>query len=493
MKKHRAKIGVIIILIISIISIVIWNNEKAIVFEETLIINDTITEKISVINAVNLINQDTSIKFPFKFKKGHAKIKAFKDYYEKTDYGYNLTTKSETNIPTPLIVGDRIFLSGGFRSKEYFCFNKKSGKNIWAVDLDDDGPSTAIYSDSLIYFNTESCTIFALDYLSGNLKWAYWLGDPLLTTPSIVKGTAITTYPHIPKIDSTKLDSLLIRPSHPIIGLNKKTGKISWQRWLDGDIISQAVPNDSVILVTTFPGTLYKIDAEDGNIMASIKLGATSIPTVKENLIYIPKRSDDSTTIKESIAILDFESLGFIREFNVTNAPYLDFEIQKNTLLKKQADSLDIGNGFFFTPQTSGWELASKNIGQSNVSSLQMFQGSQIKFVEDTLITLKGNILYSINRKSEEIIWTDTLKNDYLSKGGFAATPVELFGNQIIILTTEGELRLYDIENGNLNHKLNIGESVRSKPLINEKWIYIPTMNGKLICIDLQKIKKKTG
>ena len=475
------------------ISIVIWNNEKAIIFEETLIINNAITEKISAMNAVNLINQDTSIKFPSEFKKGHAKNKTFKDYYEKTDYGYNLTTKSETNIPTPLIVENRIFLSGGFRSKEYFCFDKKSGKNIWAVDLDDDGPSTAVYSDSLIYFNTESCTIFALDYLDGNLKWAYWLGDPLLTIPTIVGKTVVTTYPNIPKLDSAKLDSLIIRPSHPIVGMNKKTGKISWQRWLDGDIISRAVPNDSVILVTTFPGTLYKMDSENGKIMASIKLGATSTPVVKGNLVYVPKRSDDSVTVKESIAILDFESLGFIREFNTTNAPYLDYEIQKNTLLKKQADSLDMGNGFFITPQTSGWELASKNIGQSNVSSLQMFQGSQIKFIEDTLITLKGNILYSINRKSEEIIWTDTLKSDYLLKGGFAATPVEIHGNQVITLTTEGELRLYDIKNGILNHKINIGESVRSKPLVNENWIYIPTMKGKLICIDLEQLKKKNG
>ncbi len=494
MKKQRIKIGVIATFIITIISILIWNNEKkAIVFEETLIVNKEITDEISVINAVNLINQDTSIKFPINFKKGHAKNKIFGDYFKKTDYGYNLTTKSKTNIPTPLIVEERIFLSGGFRSKEYFCFDKNSGKIIWAVELDDDGPSTAIYSDSLIYFNTESCTIFALDYLNGNLKWAYWLGDPLLTIPSIVDETAITTYPHIPKIDSTKLDSLLIRPSHPIIGLNKKNGKIKWQRWLDGDIISQGIAHDSVILVTTFPGTLYKIDSKDGNILASIKLGATSIPIVKENLIYIPKRSDDSTGVKESIAILEFESLGFIREFNITDAPYLDYKIQKSSLLKKQADTLDIGNGFFITPNTSGWKLASENIGQSNVSSLQMFQGSQIKFIEDTLFTFKGNILYSINRRSEEIIWTDTLKNDYLTVGGFAATPIEIFENQIVIVTTEGELRIYNAQNGKLDHQLNIGEPVRSKPLVNENWIYVPTMKGNLICVDLLKMKKKTG
>ena len=37
-------------------------------------------------------------------------------------------------------------------------------------------------------FNTESCTIFALDAYSGKLIWAHYLGDPLTSTPTIANG-----------------------------------------------------------------------------------------------------------------------------------------------------------------------------------------------------------------------------------------------------------------------------------------------------------------
>ena len=33
--------------------------------------------------------------------------------------------------------------------------------------------------------NTESCTLFALDAATGKMRWSYYLGDPLLSTPTI--------------------------------------------------------------------------------------------------------------------------------------------------------------------------------------------------------------------------------------------------------------------------------------------------------------------
>ena len=490
MKKQRL---IVILIAIVIILILYWNKEnETYYYYDSLVVDTLVTKEINVLEDVYFINQDTSLKFPTNFKEGHVKNKRIKDYLKLTDYGFHIRTTSGTNIPTPLIVEEKIFLSGGFKSKEYFCFDVKNGKNIWAVSLDDDGPSSAVYSDSTIYFNTESCTIFALDYSNGKSKWSFWLGDPLLTRPNISGDIVLTTYPYIPNIDSTKLKSLKLIPSHPLIGFDKKSGKIEWQKWLDGDIIGHPIVNDSIAFVVTFPGTLYKIESKTGEILSSIKLGATSTPTIKGQHIYITKRNDDSISVKESIAILDYQTLGFIKEFNSSLAPYLDFEKQKNTKLKNEADTLDMGNGFFTTPITSGWKLASKNIGQSNVSSLQMFQGSQIKFKGDTLYTFKGNILYSINSQNEEILWTDTLSNKYLNLGGFGATPVVLNNDQIIIVTIEGQLRIYNGLTGILDYSYQFNQMVRSKPLIENNWIYIPTTKGELICVDLNKIKGDT-
>ena len=87
-------------------------------------------------------------------------------------------------------------------------------------------------------------------------------------------------------------------------------------------------------------------------------LEATSPPSFSENQIFITKRSDDSTGVKESVAILDAKSLEFIKEFEKTKAPYLDYSVQKQSKLKTKSDSLDLGNGFYGgAPVTSGWKL----------------------------------------------------------------------------------------------------------------------------------------
>ena len=44
-------------------------------------------------------------------------------------------------------------------------------------------------------YNTESCTIFAHDAKSGKLLWSYWLGDPLMSSPSIAAGRVFAAYP----------------------------------------------------------------------------------------------------------------------------------------------------------------------------------------------------------------------------------------------------------------------------------------------------------
>jgi len=49
---------------------------------------------------------------------------------------------------------------------------------------------------ALIVFNTESCTIFALEAETGQQLWSYWLGDPLTSTPTIAQGRVFTSYRH---------------------------------------------------------------------------------------------------------------------------------------------------------------------------------------------------------------------------------------------------------------------------------------------------------
>src|SRR5208282_5287549 len=98
-------------------------------------------------------------------------------------------------ILTPTVYKGKVYVTGGFHSKEYYCFDAVTGKLVWAVDLDDDGPTSAVVEDDICIFNTESCTIFALDANTGKHLWSYFLGDPLTSTPTIANGMVFTSYP----------------------------------------------------------------------------------------------------------------------------------------------------------------------------------------------------------------------------------------------------------------------------------------------------------
>jgi hypothetical protein len=55
--------------------------------------------------------------------------------------------------------------------------------------------TAAACQEGVIIFNTESCTIFALDAGTGKQLWSLWLGDPLTNTPTIANGKVFTAYP----------------------------------------------------------------------------------------------------------------------------------------------------------------------------------------------------------------------------------------------------------------------------------------------------------
>jgi len=132
---------------------------------------------------------------PASFNKDHVTPATLRDYLEKTDDGYVIQLPGSTLVPSPVIYNGIIFVSGGFGSKQYYSFKGKSGELIGAWDLDDDGPSSAAIKDSILVFNTESCTIFAIDLRTEEQLWSWWLGDPLMSMPTISNRIVFTAYP----------------------------------------------------------------------------------------------------------------------------------------------------------------------------------------------------------------------------------------------------------------------------------------------------------
>lgn len=127
-------------------------------------------------------------EFKTKFNPGKAGLAKAQLKIKETDFGYIVQFPNKTFMSTPVVEDGKVYVSGGFNSHEYYCLDAETGKDLWAVRLSDDGPSAAVIDGDNLVFNTESCTIFALNKETGDHQWSWFLGDPLLTTPSVIDG-----------------------------------------------------------------------------------------------------------------------------------------------------------------------------------------------------------------------------------------------------------------------------------------------------------------
>jgi outer membrane protein assembly factor BamB len=420
------------------------------------------------------------------FRKGHVTDAALDNYLHKTNDGYYIQLPSTTMVPTPAVINGQVFVSGGFGSKQYYAFDAATGQKKWAVSLDDDGPSSPAIQDGIVVFNTESCTIFACDLASGKPIWSYWLGDPLMSMPTIANGIVFTAYPaaYPQQVTMQKgAKGYPITPSHVLIAIELKTGAILWQKWIDSDVMSAPVAKDDLVYVTTFSGALYKVKQKTGEILEARAMRATSAPVFAANDLILSQRADHATdgVAREAVVI------GYgvnKKEVYSKRADYLDKKVQSQSKLKGKAAGLDAGNGFAGgAPENSNWKAAHDNIGQSNVSTLQAFQGSRSLYMNGDLYNTMGDELVCTN-KDGTLKWKHKLSGDLVKEGGSMGTPPIYANGYIIIATYTGEVLVMGEKNGSVIKKYQVGGAIRYQPVVDKGWIFVTTENGRLYAIN---------
>ncbi len=484
-------------------------------------------EKADITAKVREINSDKYVAPPTQFRAGHVNAKALDaKAIKKTDAGFTIQLPSGAPIPTPTVYKNKLFVSGGFSTKEYFCFNADDGKFVWGMSLDDDGPTSAVCGDDIVVFNTESCTIFALDANTGKQIWSFFLGDPLTSTPTIADGKVFTSYPanagggaanvkpgtlnkiknklklpgkaapaaevqpaQEPKAEAAQEPAkqaggkLHAHASHAFICLDLKTGKILWQKWIDSDVMSAPVAVDDEVYATTFAGTVYKFKQKDGDIVSAHRSRATSAPVVVGKNVYMTQRADNGKDEKcaEEIAGLDRDKGTQIFAAAKREAIYLDGKAQAKSVLGGKAKLLDAANAL--APMMGG-TAGYANIGQGSVSAMQGFMGSRILHYKNANYNTMGDELVNTDPKDGKIRWKVKLKGDLAKLGGHLAAAPAFAGGQLFLATVEGEVLQVDPEKGGVTKSHKVGSQVRSQPAIEGGRIYVGTQDGKVVCIN---------
>ena len=176
------------------------------------------------------------------------------------------------------------------------------------------------------------------------------------------------------------------------------------------------------------------------------------------------------------------------KEYNKKEADYLSKNVQQKSKLKTTSMSYDAGNGFAGgAPTSSGAYTAEDNIGQSNVSSLQSFQGSRILSYKGKNYNTMGDEIVCTNPKDGKTMWSSKLSGDMHNEGGFLGTPPLAVGGKVIVATYSGEIQIIDSETGKIESKYETKENIRYQPVVEDGWIYVTTTSGKMIAINTGK------
>jgi len=447
------------------------------------------SEAEDILDIVLAVNGKDMPQPPVKFNKGHVTPTSKNATLTSNADGFVVNLPSANGVPTPTIKNGKLFVSGGFGSKQYFCFDAKNGNQIWGMDLDDDGPSSGVVEDGIVVFNTESCTIFACDEKTGEQLWSHFLGDPLMSTPTISNGMVYTAFPAHGAWNSVQnfgeITKGKFNPSHVLIALNLKTGAIKWEKWIDGDIIMAPVAKDDKLHVVSFPGTYFVVDQHTGEFEKAERIRGTSAPVFSDKGMIMSRRSDERDGMEVNESIMTYNTnRGWRQEYERKDADYLDSKVQDLSILKTLSDGDDAGNGFGAgAPASSGAQYAADNIGQSNVSSLQAFIGSRALNFKGKNYNTMGDTLICTDEENGDVVWKKSILGDLKKTGGFLGTPPILVGKNILIATYAGDILLIDSKTGHQKRKFSTGENIRTQPIAMDGWIYVGTTNGKIIGI----------
>ena len=434
------------------------------------------------------MNSDAYGKPLAQFKKGHVSARTGPQAkVGKT--GFVVRLPSGAPIVTPAVYDGKVYVSGGFHSREFYAFEAKTGKTVWSIDIDDDGPSSPVCEQGVCVFNTESCTVFAVDARTGKQLWSWWLGDPLTSSPTIAGGSVFTSYPSTNTADGKSAPP---GASHVLAAFDLRSGKVQWQKWLDSDVMSSPVAAGEFIYVSTFGGTLMKLEQKTGNIRYALRARATSAPVVefkkgRESMVFTRRGDSEKGAAEEMIVGTTDNDPQTKFKSAPKKAEYLDDRVQADADYAKQGKSNDAANGFSAgAPAAAKAEASVGNIGKGSVHTMQAHQGSRVLSIPgaDRNVNTMGDEVVATHAETGKTLWSYKIVGDLKRTGGALGTAPLYAGGSVLFATTGGDVVALDAQTGKVRKTYPVGGQVRSQPVVEDGWIYVGTEDGRLVAID---------
>lgn len=407
--------------------------------------------------------------------------------------GWVLRLPGGRPLATPAYADGMLFVGGGYGSHEFYAIDAEAGRIIWKIQTGDDGPTAAVVADGYVAFNTESCTLIVVEEKTGRIVWQEWLGDPLMSQPAIDDGVLYMAYPGGQREASEKERRNKYHPrpatpggSHRLLALDLETGRHIWQQQIAGDVITAPVVSDGTVYFTTFDGTSYALNAEDGDVVWMKKDASTSAPVIYEDQVIQTKKEKHGGEDYEGITRKDAKQ-GKEQGAQMIASNKADY-LRKDSgggvaLSAGQAANLDASVGFGAAPPAAKLSTANESVGVNSVVGAWAYQGSRAAVNNGQIMNSQGRYLNSVRAKDGKENWRAEIVGPNVSANTQVFSPPAVGAEYLYLAGAAGHLVSVKQSDGSVGFNYALKAPMTFQPALAGGNIYAGTADGRLICL----------
>ncbi|HSK01978.1 MAG TPA: PQQ-binding-like beta-propeller repeat protein [Kofleriaceae bacterium] len=344
--------------------------------------------------------------------------------------GWVASLPESQQLPTVAYGGDKVYVSGGFQSVSFYALHATTGQMQWATtNLEDNGPTSAVFEDGRVIFNTESCTLFALDARTGKRLWLRWLGDPTLAQTAVADGLVFAAHP--------------AEKGYVLSALRVTTGAPVWSGWIGSEAIAAPVIAGDSVYVSTLEGLTLRFVRKTGRLRWSRRLGATTAPWISGDELFVTRRRG-----KQEQQIVVATGTGeIVREHHVSAGAY--------------AGDL---------PHGSDWY------------GVWAYEGSRPVVDRGVRYVAMGSEIHATDARTGEALWHRRYPGNADRR---ALGSVAVAGSAVVFATRDGKLFGLDVDTGYTLWSYDLGVRVVAQPIIARGWIYASTADGRVVALEV--------
>ncbi|WP_138430680.1 PQQ-binding-like beta-propeller repeat protein [Fodinibius saliphilus] len=148
------------------------------------------------------------------------------------------------------------------------ALNAKNGEKIWELAVGGRWASKPLVRNKSIYQLNGNGTFYSIDIKNGKIQWSFKTGGEHRMLRSTEKKSYRDIWDYYLSGATFQNETVYFGSSDGFIyALNAITGKLKWKFKTSGEVHATPIVNDSLVYAGSMDGTLYALNAADGSLL----------------------------------------------------------------------------------------------------------------------------------------------------------------------------------------------------------------------------------